>query len=446
MQPISINLDGLVGPTHNYAGLSWGNLASMKHKKSISNPRQAALEGLAKMKFLHDLGIKQAVLPPHDRPDISTLRRLGFTGTNADILSAAQKADPVLLAAVCSASAMWAANAATVSPSADCADGKVHFTPANLLSTFHRSLEAPTTAAILKAIFHNESHFTHHPPLPANALFADEGAANHTRLSGHTESQGVELFIFGREGLDTGGRKFPARQTLAACQTISRCHRCAVDGVIFIKQNPAAIDAGAFHNDVVAVGHRNVLLLHQHAWENQPNQLDAIRAQFESRCGETLHIIEIANDLLPLHDAINTYLFNSQLIELPTGSMALIAPIECRDHPAAQNAIAHILSSSNPITDVHYVDVRQSMHNGGGPACLRLNISLTPQEFSAMHQSVMLNDGLYEELRTWIARHYRDQLTANDLADPKLLNESRAALDDLTDILKLGAIYAFQRA
>lgn len=443
MQAISINFDGIVGPTHNYAGLSWGNLASMKHKKSVSNPKQAALEGLAKMKFLHDLGIRQAVLPPHDRPDVAMLRRLGFVGSDADVLAAAQKTDPVLLAGVSSASAMWAANAATVSPSADCADRKLHFTPANLVSTFHRSLESPTTSAVLKAIFQDESHFVHHPPLPANAMFADEGAANQIRLSG--EINGLEIFVFGREGLDNVGRKFPARQTLAACQAIARCHHCAPNQMFFVRQNPAAIDAGAFHNDVVAVGHGNVLLMHELAWVDQKNQLDRLRENFAAICGGDLHVIEIANDLLPLADAITTYLFNSQIVSLPNGSIALIAPVECRETPAAQNAIATIVAGSNPITEVHFVDVRQSMHNGGGPACLRLNVSLTPQELDAMQQSILFDNRLYDELRNWVNEHYRDRLAGDDLADPELLAESRVALDALTHILKLGAIYAFQR-
>src|SRR5580765_1835136 len=118
----------------------------MKHAKSVSNPKQAALEGLAKMQFLADLGVKQAVLPPHERPHLPTLRTLGFSGRDAEILAKVKKNDPTLLAAVSSASAMWAANAATVSPSGDSGDRRVHFAPANLISTFHRSLEAQTSS------------------------------------------------------------------------------------------------------------------------------------------------------------------------------------------------------------------------------------------------------------------------------------------------------------
>src|SRR5215213_7588538 len=191
-----VNFDGLVGPTHNYAGLSYGNVASMKNKLSVSSPKSAALQGIAKMKLLADLGVKQAVLPPHERPHIPTLKRLGFSGSDAQILGAVAKQDPVLLAAVSSASSMWAANAATVSPSADTGDGKVHFTPANLISQFHRSIEPATTSRILKAMFPEAAGcFAHHPPLPSAVHFSDEGAANHTRLAKEYGEPGVEIFV-----------------------------------------------------------------------------------------------------------------------------------------------------------------------------------------------------------------------------------------------------------
>ncbi|WP_370298967.1 N-succinylarginine dihydrolase, partial [Pontibacterium sp.] len=127
MKAFEANFDGLVGPTHNYAGLSFGNVASEKHQAEVSNPKQAAKQGLTKMKALNDLGLVQGVLAPQERPDINTLRQLGFGGSDADVLAAAAKQAPRILAACCSASSMWTANAATVSPSADTANGKVHF-------------------------------------------------------------------------------------------------------------------------------------------------------------------------------------------------------------------------------------------------------------------------------------------------------------------------------
>ena len=224
---VEANFDGLVGPTHNYAGLSWGNVASKSSVRSVSSPKEAALQGLAKMKQLADRGYVQGVLPPHERPHIPTLRALGFEGTDARVLEQAAKASPSILAAVSSASSMWTANAATVSPSADTADHRVHFTPANLSAKFHRSIEHRVTGRSLKAVFADESYFAHHPALPSVSHFGDEGAANHTRLCAGYGEPGVELFVYGQIAFNEQAPapgKYPARQTLEASQAIARLH------------------------------------------------------------------------------------------------------------------------------------------------------------------------------------------------------------------------------
>jgi len=281
MPASEINFDGIPGPTHNYAGLSFGNLASVAHRNEHSNPRDAALEALAKMKMVADLGVPQAVLPPHERPDIAALRRLGFSGNDHQVLESAAHY-PSLLASCGSASAMWAANAATVSPSADAKDHRLHFTPANMPTQFHRSLEWLTTAAALKAIFKDENVFAHHDALPAAFQFADEGAANHTRLCQSYDHQGLEIFVFGREAATNSAAptRFPARQTLEASQALARLHQLDSQHMLFLQQNPAAIDAGAFHNDVVAVGNLNVMLHHVSAYADR-GELNKIRKWFE---------------------------------------------------------------------------------------------------------------------------------------------------------------------
>jgi succinylarginine dihydrolase len=427
-----INFDGIVGPTHNYAGLSFGNVASMTYKSSVSSPKRAALEGLAKMKFLMGLGVKQAVLPPHERPHLQTLRARGFTGTDAQILEKVYREDARLLAAVSSASAMWAANAATVSPSADARDRRVHFTPANLVSNLHRSIEAPTTTRILRIIFADEKHFVVHDPLPAT--LPDEGAANHTRLVSQDVPRGIELFAFGRAASEPNRpapRRFPARQTLEASQAIARAHQLDPSSVIYLHQHPDAIDAGAFHNDVVAVGNENLLLYHQRAYV-EPLELKDIR------------ILEVPETAIPLTDAVSTYLFNSQLVRLPDGSISLIAPVECQQNARVKRYLEQ-LTGTGALESIHFVDVRQSMRNGGGPACLRLRVVLTDEEIRAMSGNVMLTDALHDQLKAWIERHYRDELRPDDLRDPKLLDESRTALDELTQILQLGRLYESQQ-
>jgi succinylarginine dihydrolase len=439
-----VNFDGLVGPTHNYAGLSRGNLASQRSKHAVSNPRAAALEGLAKMKLLADLGVRQAVLAPHARPDVGALRRLGFCGSDADVLWKAKQADPVLLASCCSASAMWAANAATVSPSADTADGRVHFTPANLVSQRHRSLEAETTGRLLRRIFDDPARFAHHPPLDATTSMGDEGAANHVRLAPSHGERGVELFVYGCSASETGAAcRFPRRQVLEASREVARLHALHPGRTLFARQNPAAIDAGAFHNDVVCVGNEDVLLYHEAAFAGGDAAVDAVAGPFEALGGGVLVRLKVSAAELSLEDAVKTYLFNSQLVTLPDGTMSLIAPSECLAHRRVGAALDDSVLGSR-VRSVHYVDVRQSMSNGGGPACLRLRIVLTESELAAIHPGVWMEDALFAALTDWVNRHYRDRLAPDDLADPALLDESRRALDALTQLLGLDNIYPFQ--
>ncbi len=446
MKYFEANFDGLVGPTHNYAGLSVGNVASLNNARNTSSPRQAALQGLAKMKALADLGMVQGVLAPQERPDVYTLRRLGFSGTDAQVISKAAKQAPAVLRAVCSASSMWTANAATISPSRDTADGRTHFTPANLTNKFHRSLEPETTGRILQAMFADERHFAHHSHLPDNDHFGDEGAANHTRLCGHYGEAGVELFVFGRYAFDynkPAPRNFPARHTFEACEAVARLHGLSEDKVVYIQQSPEVIDQGVFHNDVIAVGNQNVLFYHQQAFVDSQAKLAEVQHKFGDSA--PLHLIEVLDDEVTVQEAIQTYLFNTQVITLPSGEMAIIAPTECRDHPRVSAYLAELTGRGTPIKHVHYYDVKQSMRNGGGPACLRLRVAMSEAEHKAVNQHVLLSDSLYQRLTQWVNQHYRDQVSEADLADPQLLAESRTALDELTQILQLGSVYRFQR-
>ena len=443
MPAVELNLDGLVGPTHHYGGLGQGNVASQRHRHEVSNPCAAALEGIAKMRLLVSLGIPQAVLPPQERPLVSALRRVGFAGDDDAVLAAAAGAAPDLLSAAASTSSMWAANAATISPAADTPDGRVHLTPANLVSQFHRSLEPPATARVLARIFADESRFAHHAPLPAALPFADEGAANQMRLCHSHGERGLEVFVYGREG-DTGGRH-PARQSLAASEAVARLHGLAADQTLFLRQSDAALEAGVFHNDVIAVANENVLLVHERAFADSAAALNRIREASARACGTGLVVIEVPEQAVSLADAVDTYLFNSQLVTLPAGGMALVCPAECRRHSATSRWLDGLVAAGGPVVAVHPVDVRQSMHNGGGPACLRLRVVLTPADLAAVHPGVMATPERLATLEAWVRRHFRDRLSIADLADPALLAESRRALDELTGILDLPGLYGFQR-
>ncbi|MDH4612712.1 N-succinylarginine dihydrolase [Pseudomonas sp. BN102] len=446
MNAYEVNFDGLVGPTHNYGGLSYGNVASQSNSQAVSNPKEAALQGLGKMKALMEMGFKQGVFAPQERQDVAALRSLGFSGSDADVIAQAAKEAMPLLAACSSASSMWTANSCTVSPSADTADGRVHFTAANLNCKFHRSIEHPTTSRVLGAMFANDKFFAHHAALPAVGQFGDEGAANHTRFCKGYGDAGVEFFVFGRSAFDArfpSPQRYPARQTLEACQAVARLHGLGAEGVVYAQQNPAVIDQGVFHNDVISVGNGEVLFYHEDAFL----ETDKVLAELDGKLGRRggrFQAVRVPRSAVGVEDAVRSYLFNSQLLSRDDGSMLLIVPEECRGNANVWNYLNELTSGQGPIREVKVFDLKQSMQNGGGPACLRLRVALKESELAAVNPGVIMTPALYATLTAWVEKHYRDRLSESDLADPQLLVECRTALDELTQILKLGAVYPFQ--
>ena len=426
-----VNFDRLIGPSHHYGGLSTGNLASTRHRHQVSSPKRAALQGLEKMKRLADFGIPQAVLPPQHRPSFTFLKDRGFDGGEADVLREAALRSPETLSLAYSASAMWVANAATVSPSADTADGRVHLTVANLFSMPHRRLEAEETTQVLRRMFHDTTHFVVHDPLPQEREFADEGAANHTRFCRQHGTPGVELFVYGREGDEPESAEFPARQSRQAFERIAQQHQLDETRQVFARQHPAAIAAGAFHNDVVAVGNEHVHLIHEHALVDQPSVVDQINGLLEF----DLITIEVPDEQVSLANAVRTYLFNSQLLSTDDG-MLLLCPSECERSTPVHSVIDRILSDeANPIQRCEFLDLTESMQNGGGPACLRLRVVLAAEQREALPKSIWLNEGVYQELRRYVRQHYRDELALEELADPRLAIECRSIAAEVTDLL-----------
>jgi len=415
MAIVEINFDGIIGPSHNYAGLSLGNLASARNAGDVSSPRAAALQGLDKMRANVDRGLVQGLFVPLPRP---ATRWLDALGTD---LSAA---DPVIAANAMSASAMWAANAATVSPGPDTADGKCHLTVANLRTMPHRSHEWPDTLAQLTLAFADPA-FTVHGPVPG--AFGDEGAANHMRLAAEHDEPGVEVFVYG-----VSGGPFPARQHVEASKAVARLHALDPKRVIFAAQSDQAIAAGAFHNDVVAVANGPVLFAHEQAFADKAALVERIAALVPG-----FEYVEVAAADVPLADAIKSYLFNAQLVTTPDGAMTLVAPTECRDTPSVARWIDRHLASNGAIRRVDFVDVRQSMANGGGPACLRLRVACDP---ATVDPRFLVDGAKLDRLAAVIAAHWPERIAAQDLTSPALVSQIVTARTALIDALNLNEL------
>jgi succinylarginine dihydrolase len=412
---VEINFDGIVGPSHNYAGLSLGNLASQLNAGEVSQPRAAALQGLDKMRANLALGLAQGIFLPHPRPNRRWLSELG---------ESIEGAEPVLAANAMSASAMWAANAATVSPAPDASDGKCHLTVANLRTMPHRSHEWPATLAQFRLAFGGDAFAVHGPVPPA---FGDEGAANHMRLAAAHGEPGVEVFVYG-----ISGGPFPARQHIEASKAIARLHGLDPERTIFAQQSEEAIAAGAFHNDVVAVANERVLFAHEKAFTDKfrlIGQLERLVPGFE--------YVEVSDLEVPLAGAVRSYLFNAQLVTPPDGETTLVAPTECRETPSVWSWIERHIAGNGPIRRVEIVDVRQSMANGGGPACLRLRVVADP---ATVDPRFLVDDSKLDRIAEVVRTHWPVEIANDELQKPELIRDVESARAALLEALCLGEL------
>ena len=413
-----INFDGIIGPSHNYAGLSLGNIASSSNAGAASQPQAAALQGIEKMRANLRLGLHQGFFMPLDRPNTAWL-----AGLSTDI----ESAEPHIRAAAFSASAMWAANAATVSPAPDTADGKCHLSAANLLTMAHRSHEWTGTLAQLKLAFADKQHFAVHAAVPPP--YGDEGAANFMRLCPSHGRPGIEIFVYGK-----AGGPFPARQHIESSKAIARAHRLDPARTLFVQQSEIAIAAGAFHNDVVAVANERVLLTHEQAFENPEETYTQIKALMPEA-----EIVVVPANRISLADAIQSYLFNAQLVTLPNGGMALILPSEAQANSNVWSWLSEMVAGNGPIRELVPVDVRQSMANGGGPACLRLRVVADP---ATVDQRFMADEAKLDRIVETIATHWPESISPDQLGDAALISKVQAARSALLLCCGLGELKA----
>jgi len=434
-----INFDGLIGPTHNYAGLSQGNLASQKHLNKTSNPKAAALQGLDKMRLIMDQGIPQGFFLPHERPYLKILRDLGFGGTDKEVINQAAKKNPALLKNVYSASSMWAANAATFSPSIDSYDQNIHITPANLNSMFHRSIEHEFTKTQLELMFGGVAKV--HDPIKNISWYGDEGAANHLRVSAQHLKPGFQIFVYGSSAFEIH-RGIIARQAEEISQAVSTQHQLDPERVLFLRQNKQAIHSGSFHNDIVSLANEEVFIFHQEAFTDRI-ELERVLHQLKDHV-KGFHPIEILSKDISLDDLVSSYLLNSQLITVKNNEMMMLLPEEVQNHGNCMKWLEEIKSSS-PIKRFEFVDIHQSMMNGGGPACLRFKAVVNSDELDKINKKFLLSPEKLINLRALVSEHYRDRINPDDLLDIKFMEESYLFLDELTQLLGIGSIYSFQK-
>lgn len=494
---IEVSLEGLPGPTHHFGGLAYGNLHAMAHAKTESSPKRAALESLAKMSLLLKLGVEVLFMPPQLRPNGAFLSDMGFRGSLMEQLQRAYNDAPTLFLASLSSSFMWTANAATITASCDSQNGKVHITPANLLSQIHRATETATVARFFETYIASENVIVH-PPLPAP--FADEGAANLIRLE-DSDGQGHYLFAYGRSLVETLAQpqKFPARQTREACEAIVRRHGLSPNRVQYVQQHPDAIDAGVFHQDVVAFGHQGTLVAHERAYgplcSASPNKegerffqgasplephqgtrsleipkgalplgtpegasLLGSRGQGAAPQGEPegaalgsdlpfpgeglgmgprmvsttarhpntllgpgFKTVEIPEKEIPLADLVASYLCNGQIITDRDQRRIFLAPARCQHIPTVTQWLNQNITRF--ADDLRYIPVEESLKNGGGPACLRLRMPVTAQEYQQIHPAIKLTPAKIEQLEHLVNSLYPDRFHPTDILEEACLDQ-----------------------
>jgi succinylarginine dihydrolase len=234
------------------------------------------------------------------------------------------------------------------------------------------------------------------------------------RLTSAHGASGLEVFVYGR-----GGGRFPARQHEQASRIVARRHGLDPARVLFVEQSSEAIDAGAFHNDVVAVANERVLFAHEKAFAESDETYRAIRGKFPE-----VEIVEVPDATVSLAEAIRTYLFNAQLVTLPPGEQALIVPTEAWESPAVRAFLDALVAGNGPIRRAIPVDVRQSMANGGGPACLRLRVVADP---ATVDPRFVLDEIKAQAIEQVVGAHWPEQIDPTDLGGEALARTLVAA-------------------
>jgi len=144
--------------------------------------------------------------------------------------------------------------------------------------------------------------------------------------------------------------------------------------------------------------------------------------------------VEVPASDVPLADAIRSYLFNAQLVTPPDGQPTLIVPSEARETPTVWRWLEQHVAGNGPIRRVEVVDVRQSMANGGGPACLRLRVVADP---ATVDPRFLVDERKLDLIGGVIARTWPEQIHHEELQQPALIADIERARAALLDALEL---------
>jgi succinylarginine dihydrolase len=269
--------------------------------------------------------------------------------------------------------------------------------------------------------------------LPSSQPLRDEGAANHMRLcgSGNNRNRAVHVFVHepASESDSLSPLRYVSRQSVVASHHVSRKLTLAEEKCVFIEQSQRAINAGVFHNDVIATSHGNLLLCHELAFTNTPQSIERMSEKYRQVVGEELICEIVTESMLPIEESVRSYLFNSQILSKSDGSFHLLCPSECGESERVRTVIEGWLASeSNPISSVETIGVQESMSNGGGPACLRLRLDVDEEQVSQLEPRWRFTPERHSEIARWIDNYYPARLCIDDLARWDFAEHAMAAV------------------
>jgi succinylarginine dihydrolase len=114
-----------------------------------------------------------------------------------------------------------------------------------------------------------------------------------------------------------------------------------------------------------------------------------------------------------------------------------VVPSEAWDSASVRHWLDATLAGNGPIRRVIPVDVRQSMANGGGPACLRLRVVADP---ATIDPRFLVDDAKLDWVADVVRRHWPEQIHHDDLQSAALIGDVEGARAALLEALDLGQL------